>query len=93
MLETRLYDTDRERGDRDASVVEDREELREPAPRSPRRLASGTRHPLNERPCVSDVCQPILRYGGITVRPGVPAGTMIAEISPGPVRAVTVTST
>ena len=57
-----------------------------PRPRSPRRFSSGTRQPLNARPCVSDACQPIFRYGGMTVNPAVPAGTMIAEISPGPVR-------
>ena len=40
---------------------------------------------------MSDACQPILRYGGCTSNPGVPAGTTIVEISPGPVSAVTVT--
>ncbi len=32
MLEARLHDADRERGDRDPSIVEDREELCEPSP-------------------------------------------------------------
>ena len=41
---------------------------------------------------MSEACQPSLRYGGSTTSPGVPAGTTIAEISPCPVRAVTVTS-
>ena len=40
---------------------------------------------------MSDACQPIFRYGGCTSKPGVPDGTMIVLISPGPVRAVTVT--
>ena len=62
-----------------------------PRPRGPSRLASGTRHSTNVRPWVSDACQPILRYGGCTSKPGVPAGTTIVEISPGPVSAVTVT--
>ena len=39
---------------------------------------------------MSEACQPILRYGGCTVSPGVPAGTTMALISPEPVRAVTV---
>ena len=33
---------------------------------------------------MSDACQPILRYGGSTWRPGVRAGTMIALTSVGP---------
>ena len=63
-----------------------------PRPRSPSRFDSGTRQSSNVRPCVSEACQPILRYGGWTSNPAEPDGTMIAEISPGPVRAVTVTS-
>ena len=62
-----------------------------PRPRAPSRWSSGTRHSTNVRPWVSEACQPILRYGGWTSKPGVPAGTTIVEISPGPVSAVTVT--
>ena len=40
---------------------------------------------------MSDACQPILRYGAITVKPGVPASTTMLEISLSPVRAVIVT--
>ena len=40
---------------------------------------------------MSEACHPILRYGGCTSNPAVPAGTTIVEISPGPVRAVMVT--
>ena len=63
-----------------------------PRPCLPSRCSSGTRHSTNVRPWVSEACQPILRYGGCTSKPGVPAGTTIVEISPGPVSAVTVTS-
>ena len=62
-----------------------------PRPRVPSRWSAGTRHSTNVSPWVSDACQPILRYGGWTSNPGVPAGTTIVEISPGPVSAVTVT--
>ena len=64
--------------------------LRNPSPRSPRRLAAGTRQPSKTRPWVSEACQPIFRYGGSTVSPGVPDGMTMALISPGPVVAVTV---
>ncbi len=64
---------------------------RKPSPRLPSRLAAGTRQPSKLSPCVSEMCQPSLSYGASTVKPGVPAGTMIVEISPSPVRAVTVT--
>ena len=40
---------------------------------------------------MSDACQPIFRYGGWTSMPGVPDGTTMVEISPGPVSAVMVT--
>ena len=42
---------------------------------------------------MSDACQPIFRYGGCTSNPVVPDGTRMVLISPGPVRAVTVTNT
>ena len=41
------------------------------------------RQSTNASPWVSDACQPIFRYGGSTVKPGVPAGTRKAEISCG----------
>ena len=41
---------------------------------------------------MSEAHQPTLEYAGPTVNPGVWDGTMIAEISSGPVSAVTVTS-
>ena len=40
---------------------------------------------------MSEACQPILRYGGMTSKPAVPASTTMFEISFGPVRAVIVT--
>ena len=40
---------------------------------------------------MSEACQPILRYGGMTSKPGVPASTTMFEISLAPVRAVIVT--
>ena len=52
---------DGEGGDGDAALVEDLEELREPAPRSPSRLSSGTRASTKVSPWVSDACQPIFR--------------------------------
>ena len=52
-----------------------------PRPRSPSRFASGTRHPSNDSSCVSDADQPTLEYFLATVRPGVPDGTRIVEIS------------
>ena len=39
---------------------------------------------------MSEACHPILRYGGWTSRPGVPAGTRMVLVSPGPVRAAMV---
>ena len=33
---------------------------RNPSPRRPSRLASGTRQPAKDRPCVSEACQPSL---------------------------------
>jgi hypothetical protein len=67
-----------------------------PRPRSPSRLASGTRQPVKDSSWVSDAFQPTLEYFFDTVKPGVPAGTMMAEISfrpssCSPVTAVTVT--
>ena len=55
--------------------------LRNPWPSSPSRFSAGTRHPAKASPWVSEACQPILRYGGATVSPGVPAGTTMALIS------------
>src|SRR5215472_9898214 len=52
-----------------------------PRPRSPSRFASGTRQPSNDSSCVSDAAQPTLEYFFATVRPGVPDGTRIVEIS------------
>lgn len=41
---------------------------------------------------MSDAAQPTLEYLRPTVKPGVPFGTRIVEISPSPVNAVTVTN-
>ena len=94
LLEARLREPDRDRGDRDATVVEDGEELTEAVAFGAERVRH--RHPAVGRSVngwVSDACHPIFRYEGSTVNPGVPAGTMIAVISrAAPVRAVTVTS-
>ncbi len=40
---------------------------------------------------MSEACQPIFRYGAMTVKPGVPESTTMLEISLSPVRAVIVT--
>ena len=73
-----------------------------PLPRVPSRLASGTRQSSKDSGWVSLACQPSLSYAGSAVKPGVPVGTMIVEISAfsmpvvelveTPVRAVTVTT-
>src|SRR5450755_1253835 len=47
----------------------------------PSRLPSGTRHEEKDNSLVSDAHQPTFEYSRLTVKPGVPAGTMIAEIS------------
>ena len=65
--------------------------LRKPLPGSPSRFSTGTRQSSRVMPWVSLACQPILRYGGSMMRPGVPAGTTKAEIWSSSVRAVTVT--
>ena len=52
-----------------------------PRPRSPSRFASGTRAFSNVSGCVSDEFQPTLSYAGSAVKPGVPLGMMIVEIS------------
>ena len=66
-----------------------------PRPCSPSRLALGTRTSENDSSRVSEAFQPTLEYFFDTVRPGVPAGTMIVEMllppsSRVPVTAVTV---
>ncbi len=68
-----------------------------PRPSSPSRFAAGTRTSEKDSSRVSDAFHPTLEYGAATVKPGVPDGTMIAEMrgapfSLRPVTAVTVTS-
>src|SRR5689334_23689974 len=67
-----------------------------PRPRVPSRFSAGTRTSSKDSSWVSEAHQPTFEYDGWTVKPGVPDGTMIAEISfePSglvPVTAVTVT--
>ena len=90
-VEARLRQPDRERGDRDPTVVEDAQKRLEAFAARPSNCSSGTRQPSKTSSCVSEACQPIFRYAGITVNPGVPASTTTFEISFGPVRAVIVT--
>src|SRR5215467_505610 len=63
-----------------------------PRPRSPRRFDSGTRQPSNESSWVSEDDQPTLEYFGATVKPGVPDGTRMVEISGLPSGRVPVTA-
>src|SRR4029079_18647150 len=67
-----------------------------PRPPPPTRFAAGTRQSAKDSSRVSEAFQPTLEYFFDAVKPGVPAGTMIEEISflPSavvPVTAVTVT--
>src|ERR1700744_3221565 len=52
-----------------------------PRPRPPSRFPAGTRQLENASSLVSEQRQPTLEYSGPTMKPGVPDGTMIAEIS------------
>ncbi len=52
-----------------------------PLPRSPSRLAAGTRQSVNDSSRVSEADQPTLEYFLETVNPGVPDGTRIVVIS------------
>ena len=83
VVEAALDHPDGEGGDGDTPFVEDLEELGEAATRVPSRWSPGTRHSTKVRPCVSEACQPIFRYGGCTSIPVEPAGTTIVEISSG----------
>ena len=82
LVEAALRQSDGERRDRDPALVEDPQELREPL--AARRRAGSPpapARPSNASSCVSEAFQPTLEYFGATVSPGVPAGTMIVEIS------------
>src|SRR5271170_7720494 len=68
-----------------------------PRPSSPSRWSRGTRQSENESSFVSDDDQPTFEYFFVTLSPGVPAGTMMAEIclrplTGSPVTAATVTT-
>ena len=81
-VEAGLDAADRQRGDRDAAVVEGGQELRVAAAPLAEQVAPrgrGTSSKLSG--WVSEACQPSLSYAGSAVKPGVPLGTMIAEIS------------
>jgi hypothetical protein len=67
-------------GDRDPALVEDRQELGEPRPRSPSRFARRTRTSSKDSSCVSEAHQPTFEY---PVGRSTPAsdGTRIVESS------------
>ena len=97
LVDASLRQADRQGRDRDAALVEDREELRVAAAALPNRFARGTRQSTNDSSRVSDALHPTLEYFLATVKPGVSTGTKMAEISfrpfaSCPVTAVTVTS-
>ena len=89
-------------GDRHPPLVQYLQELGVAPAALPSRWPAGTRQDANASSRVSEAHQPTLEYSRPTVKPGVPAGTMMAEISglsptarpPArpPVRASTVTS-
>ena len=52
-----------------------------PRPRTPSRFSLGTRTSVKVSGWVSEAFHPTLLYAGSAVKPGVPDGTMIVEIS------------
>ncbi|BFO21745.1 hypothetical protein SHKM778_81330 [Streptomyces sp. KM77-8] len=81
LVHTALREARAQRRYGDPALVQDAQELRVAAPRLPSRLAAGTRTSWKDSSLVSDAFQPTFEYGAATVNPGVPDGTMIAEIS------------
>ena len=77
---------DRERRDRDAAAVEDRQEILEPLAPLAEQVLLGDLASAKASSRVSDARQPILRYFFERVKPGVSCGTMIVEISLRPLR-------
>jgi hypothetical protein len=77
LVDTALRKPHAQGRDRHPAFGEDGQELRVAASR----LALGTRQSSKDSSWVSEAAQPTLEYFAATVKPGVPAGTMIAEIS------------
>ena len=92
VVDTASEHPDAERGDGDPPVVEDLEELGDPAPALAEQMVLG-HSALDERQSVRVGSVPAhLAVRRLHLQPVVPAGTRIVEISPGPVSAVTVTT-
>ena len=82
LVDAGLRQPDRERGDRDAALVEDRQEVGVAAAALAQQVArSGTRQSSKDSSRVSEACQPTFEYFGATVRPARGIGTRIEEIS------------
>ncbi len=81
LISAALGQTDRQGGDGDAPLVEGVQELGVARPGSPSGLVSSARQSSKDSSRVSEASQPTFEYFFDTVKPGVPAGTMMAEIS------------